>query len=185
MSRRRTRSIRVRFFVATEGISDSAFVRWIGFLCEASGNLIHLDIHPLNGGDPLSLVNEAVKKLKKRQSRISEMKIAASFLFLDSDRWDSTNARCNDAKFKADEASLDLVFLCPNLEGVLLRLHRGHEREFPQANDATSRLKTLWPDYEKKDIIARELQAKFDVDDLKRAVESDTEIRRFLSAISL
>ncbi len=79
---------------------------------------------------------------------------------------------------------MTLVWLQPNLEGLLIRLHEGYEaREF-QGEDTFAELQRLWPDY-KKSVSAAELHSRFCLDDLKRAAGYDDQLKLLLEVISL
>ncbi len=72
----------------------------------------------------------------------------------------------------------------PNHEGLLLRMMPGMEREIPDATSAETRLKRLWPDYQKP-MNARELGRKFSLDDLVRVAGVDSDLETLLKKIGL
>ena len=77
---------------------------------------------------------------------------------------------------------LQLVFLTPNLEGFLLRLHGGHEARFVVPDDAERLLRRLWPEY-RKPMSARDLERRFNLLDLERAAAHDTHLRDVLTLL--
>ena len=79
---------------------------------------------------------------------------------------------------------LQLVFLRPNLEGMLLRLHIGHERRFVVPDDAERLLQRLWPEY-RKPMSAGALARRFNLRDLERAAVHDTHLRDALTLLGL
>lgn len=85
----------------------------------------------------------------------------------------------------AQKADLDLVFLNPNSEGVLVRLHKGSEtRKMATTRDAERALKKLWPSYQKPPS-ADALRDRFGIDNLCRAAKHDEELRRLATALGL
>lgn len=80
---------------------------------------------------------------------------------------------------------LMLIRQVPCLEGVLLRLHPGHEQDSPEnAQDAENRLRQLWPKY-RKPTTRHQLAARFSFADLQRLAAVDGEIRQLLEIVGL
>jgi len=50
-------------FVGVEGKSERAFARFLAHCCEEAGLHLHLDVRPGNGGDSVSIVQEAGRRL--------------------------------------------------------------------------------------------------------------------------
>ncbi|MCY4431010.1 MAG: hypothetical protein OXC11_11550 [Rhodospirillales bacterium] len=93
-------------------------------------------------------------------------------MFLDSDRLAQDRAAGCDPETVAGRGDLQLVYLKQNLEGLLVRLHDGHESRFLGANEARRRLERLWPEYVKP-MSAAALGRRFGLDDLRRAAAHD------------
>lgn len=89
-----------------------------------------------------------------------------------------------DARKLADKSRLDLVLQCPNLEGLLLRLHPGHEYRRIQAQEAEDELRKVWPEY-RKPPTAEQLDRRFDLPDLLRAAGHDPHLQRLLEVLDL
>ena len=83
-----------------------------------------------------------------------------------------------------DGEDLSLVRLVPNLEGLLLRLHRGYENRFVSAQIAKRSLLRLWPEYNKPST-ADTLSRRFNFEDLQRVAQQDEEIRRAMEVLGL
>ena len=58
---------RRRFFVACEGESEGGYAALLQHLADESGLAIHLDIRTCHGGDPLAIVEAAVRELNSRR----------------------------------------------------------------------------------------------------------------------
>ena len=85
----------------------------------------------------------------------------------------------------AEAEGLLLIRQVPCFEGVLLRLHLDHEREFPKtAQEAHRRLAQLWPGYDKP-MTRPQLAARFSFADLQRLAEVDGQIRTLLEILGL
>lgn len=95
---------RRRFFVACEGDSEGAYAALLQRLADESGLAIHLDIRKCHGGDPLAIVNAAVKELNMRRIRRGEY--IAQAIFLDADRRNEVP----DRTVRADRLVLDNGF---------------------------------------------------------------------------
>lgn len=138
----------------------------------------------MTGGDPLALVEGAMMCRRKSEKRAGTGH-RHSLLFIDTDRLDDGSARSQKAIRLAEEACLTLIRQVPCFEGVLLRLHRGHENEFPiSAYEAERQLRRRWPEYDRP-MTRHQLAARFALADLQRLAQVDTEIRRLLQILGL
>ena len=81
---------------------------------------LHLNTKPADGGDSVVVVEEAVRYLNRHPGR---QDISARLVLLDSDRINQDKQAGRDAQSVASKEKLKLIFLHPNLEGLLLRLH--------------------------------------------------------------
>ncbi len=75
--------------------------------------------------------------------------------------------------------------LTPNLEGLLVRLHEGHEARLVPADDAERQLRKLWRKYGKGSLSADQLKRRFTLADLKRSAHHDEDLRRLLGTLGL
>lgn len=180
----RARTVRTRIFVACEGESENAFRAWLQDLCDEYRLFVHLDGARLQGGDPLALVQRALKRRWESQRKAGAGH-RRSLLFIDSDRLDDSSARSREASELAEAQGLFLIRQVPCFEAVLLRLHLNHEREFPMtAQEAQRRLAQLWPEYGKP-MTRYRLAARFSVADLQRLAAADEQIRSLLEILGL
>ena len=165
-------SRRSRFLGVGEGKSERAFATWLHRLCDGVGLRLHFDITIADGGDTRAIVEHAVEQREKRnRTRIRD---TGALVFLDADRVQADRG----SERGPGQGDLRLVWLKPNLEGVLVRLHNGNEALRLQPNEARSRPRQVSPDYEIP-TSADWLSGKFSLDDLRRAARHD----RGLSAV--
>ena len=179
MRRYRVESRRV-IFIGVEGVSDRAFVRFLQNCCDEKGLHLHLNTKPADGGDSVVVVEEAVRYLNRHPGRRD---ISDRLVLLDSDRIRQDKQAGRDAQSMASKEKLKLIFLRPNLEGLLLRLHEEHERKI-NVNNAMAELKKIWPEYSKQ-LTADQLSQRFSLSDLQRAAQYDTELKRLLKILGL
>jgi len=141
---------------------------------------LHLDTKSADGGDSVVVVEEAARDLNRHPRR---QNISARLVLLDSDRIERDKQAGRDAQSGASKGNLELIFLHPNLEGLLLRLHEGHENR-RIGNNAEAELKKVWPEYSKQ-LTADQLIQRFVLSDLQRAAQYDDELERLLEILGL
>jgi hypothetical protein len=106
-------------------------------------------------------------------------------LLIDADRLDDGSGRSGEAIRLAEAQGLLLIRQVPCIEGVLLRLHRGHNTDnLKSSKEAERQLCELWPGY-RKPITRHQLAARFGFADLRRLAEVDAEIRRLTEILGL
>ena len=103
---------------------------------------------------------------------------------LDADRVEQDRQAGRGPLVATNEFGLQLVYLQPNLEGLLLRLHDGYERRQVAARSALHELRAIWPEY-RKPPTADELSRHFTLDDLRRAARHDSELQQTLRVVGL
>ena len=181
MGRRGRVQPRTVIFIGCEGKSERAFVRFLAQLCQEAGLHLHLDARPGNGGDSVSVVQEARRHLEKHPDMKS---IKDSFVLLDRDRIAQDMKAGRDACVVASKWKIELLYLEPNLEGLLFRLHRGQERRRIAPGDTLKELRKVWPEYSKPPT-ATQLRQRFDLCALRRAARHDGELQRLLAVVGL
>lgn len=168
--------------MGVEGKSDRAFVQFLRQCCDEMGLHVHLDVKPGNGGDSVDVVEAAGRRLRSHPGR---REIKHRFVLLDSDRIRQDRQAGRDAFERARKWGLKLVFQNPNLEGLLLRLHEGHEQRSIGSEVAARELRKQWPEYEKASLSADRLKQRFALQDLQRAARHDQEFRKLLQVLGL
>lgn len=182
MPRRRTVEARRVIFIGVEGKSDRAFARFLQICCDGEGQHLHLNVKTASGGDSVAVVKEAVHHLARHLDRRD---INHSLVLLDRDRHAQDVQAGRDAQAVASKAKLEIIFQNPNLEGLLLRLHQGHESRAIVADNSLTELLRVWPEYSKSSLTAAQLQRRFTVSDLRRAARYDEGLRRLLYVLGL
>lgn len=107
-----------------------------------------------------------------------------ALVFLDADRLGQDRASGRDPDRVIGRELLQLVFLAPNLEGLLLRLHTGREARIVVPDDAERLLQRVWPEY-RKPMSARALERRFNLLDLERAATYDSQLQDALTLLGL
>ena len=169
-------------FIGVEGKSDRAFVNFLARICDDERLHLHLDVKPGSGGDSVAVVDEAGRRLSRHPDRRA---IRQRLVLLDSDRIETDRKAGRDARATASTWGLEVVLMMPKLEGLLIRLHTGHETRAVTARKAETELRKLWPGYEKGSLTSQELKRRFGLPDLKRAAQHDEELRKLLGALEL
>ena len=182
MARRRPVPRRKRILAVAEGDGEQALARWLQRLCDEQGLHLHLDVAVAGGNDTRWVVEFAVERRRRRND--SKMRDSGALVFLDSDRLDEDRAAGRDPETVRGRRDLELVYLRPKLEGLLIRLHPSHEKRSVAAKDAEKRLRKLWPEYDKP-MPARALAERFDLNDLRRAARHDPDLRNALTLLGL
>lgn len=183
-TRRRTKLVEPKrvIFIGVEGKSDLAFTRFLQFCCDEEGLYLHLNVTTGSGGDSVSVVREAARRLKMHPGRGD---ISHSLVLLDRDRYPQDVQAGRDAQAVASKAKLEIIFQNPNLEGLLLRLYLGHESRKIVAGDSMAELRTVWPEYKKSSLTAEQLRGRFAVSDLRRVARYDQGLRKLLDVLGL
>ena len=180
--RRRSRiEPRQIIFIGVEGPSERAFGQFLARCCDDAGLHLHLEVKPATGGDTMAVVEETKHRLERHPIR---KEIKTRLVLLDRDRLDQDINAGRDPHVLASKGNIELVFQEPNLERLLLRLHRGMERRRVSARDASAELRKVWPDY-RKPPTAIQLNQRFSDSDLRRAARYDGELGKLLGILGL
>lgn len=182
MPRRRPVEPRRVIFIGVEGKSDQSFVRFLQFCCDEKDRHLHLNVKTASGGNSVAVVKEAVRHLTRHLDRRD---ISHRLVLLDRDRHAQDVQAGRDAQVVASRSMLEIIFQKPNLEGLLLRLHPGHESRAIAAGDSMVELRRVWPEYRKSALTAEQLNRRFTISDLRRAASYDEELRRLLNVLGL
>lgn len=182
MPRRRLIPQRKRIIAVAEGDGDRSLAQWLQALCDEHGLHLHLDIDIAGGGDTRGVVEHAVRLRRRRAD--SRGRDKGAFVLLDADRIAADRANGRDPETVKGRGDLQLVYLTPNLEGLLVRLHDGYAARILTPNNAKQTLKQLWPTYEKPES-AVTLGKRFGLVNLLRAAAHDDDLRDVLILLGL
>ncbi|WP_458438079.1 hypothetical protein [Methylorubrum extorquens] len=119
---------RRRVFLACEGESEQSYGALLSRLINARHARTHLDIVLVQpgGGDPLAIVEQAIRLLNLRARRFGTYTSRA--VLLDTDKLGLTPGRDKQIESLADRHSLDLIWQSPCHEALLLRHLRAPNR---------------------------------------------------------
>ena len=168
-------------FVAGEGLSEQGYGRWIGRLGAVYGVPIAVRAEGLHGGDPLDLVNQAVRKLRIAERRGAKYPIRS--LFLDHDTFGKNPENDQLAIEIAQDKGFFLIQQMPCHEGFLLAHFDDCPNPIPNnPPEAMAILKQIWPNYS-KGMDAIRYGSVLSVGHLERARQRVRELDDLLSAI--
>ena len=182
MARRRAhRPQRRRIFVGCEGASEVGYVAFIRLLAEEAGLQVHLGIHDCRGGDPLAIIETAIRVHDSRRTKFGAY--AARSVFLDADRHGHHSARADRAKQLVKENGFGAIWSTPVLEALLLKHFSGSELLRTSTPDlALEALLSRWPEY-RKGMAALELRDRLDGAAVAGAARFEPALRAFLDSI--
>ena len=101
---------------------------------------------------------------------------------LDSDKLGVTTERDIIIPQLAERSNIKLIYSVPNFEAFLLRHFEGCENRMPPANESLNELRNVWPNYA-KGVDAKTLYRQLGKEGLRRAVNSEDDLRDFLVSI--
>jgi hypothetical protein len=182
MTRARRIRIRRRIFFGCEGESEQAYGALLQDLVSRHLHL-HIDaVIPLHGGgDPLSILERAVKVIKLKRNRTGTY--AVHGVLLDHDRIGSCPARDQQLYQLAERNGIHLIWQKPSHEGFLLHHVAGYESLRPSSpREAMESLRKIWPDY-RKNMTALELRSKIKLEDVLRACVTEPDLKGFLERL--
>ena len=142
---------------------------------------VHLDAKPQDGGGAVSVIKQAGRWLERNPPK---REYKTRLVLLDRDRVVEDPQEGDKAEKAAKRYGFEIVFQDPNLEGLLVRLHKGHEQRKIRASDSASELRKIWSEYQKPST-AEQLRQRFTLDDVRRAAAHDQHLRKLLEVIGL
>lgn len=183
MSQRRRIPKRLRFYVGCEGKCEAAYVSLIRDIGEEQGLRVTIEIDDLSAGEPLSRVQEAVRRSAQKEA--GKERFSGRFLLLDHDQAQLNPSKAAQAVELAKRNDLLMVWQYPCHEGLLLRHFEGHQNDNPaNCNLAEKALRKNWPEYQKP-MEKRDLAKRLDFVSVQRAAKVQPDLASFLEAIGL
>jgi hypothetical protein len=183
MRRRRPRiPIRTRIFFGCEGESEQGYGALLQHVADAQGKPhIALDLQVLGGGDPLAIVEEACRRVKKQASKYGEF--AVRTVLLDGDRRGQSADRDAQIPPLAAANRLLLIWAEPCFEGFLLRHLPGCQTLRPMtSSNSLASLRQRWPAYTKPMTQVR-LATRIGSNEIRAAGTVEAGLDLFLRAI--
>jgi hypothetical protein len=184
MSRLRIQQ-RTRIYFGCEGQSEQSYGARLSQIADGAGLHLYFDNDVLQpgGGDPLALVQLAIRRIKEKEAKRTSF--AFRVTLLDRDKWGVKPERDAQIESLAKQNRLHLIWQEPCHEGFLLRHMEGHEAARPVTSDLASQaLKRIWAEYHKP-MAAMHLAGKIDLKALRRASEVEARLAFLLDRIGL
>lgn len=166
---------RSRIFVGCEGESEQSYAKFLYQIVKQVGAHVHLDAQILSGGDPLSRVKVAIKKIETGTRLGGSYK--AKFLFLDFDQYDLKPENTREAKAQCIKNHIQIIWQKPDHEGFLAQ-------HFIAPGSNASKLEQEWPAY-RKATDARNYAKVITLEHVQRAAYHNTDFARFLAHLKL
>jgi hypothetical protein len=185
MSPRRASSIPQRrpVFIGCEGQSEVSYANFLLDLVNEAGVPVHLEVSDLGGGDPLSRIEKAIRRLEHLNRTRTALK--ERFALLDYDQVERDPQRADQAARKAADHNITIVWQRPCFEAMLLRhLPRCEASRPSDTLIAESRLRDQWPDYVKP-MSRNKLAHRLDIECVRRAAKVEPELAILLQCIGL
>jgi hypothetical protein len=151
-------------------------------LSDNNGLSVHLDTYTLTGGGYKTMLENAVQEHKKRVR--SKGAYRDRFLIVDGDRADGQDWPLEKLREEAAKHKFTVIVQRPKHEGLLYRMTRGKEHDIPSSSTAETKLRTVWPTYQKP-ANAHMLNSHFTLDDLVRLAGVDPDLDNLLRRIGL
>ena len=175
------RKPRKRIFLGSEGISERNYGQYLRLIADNHNLQVHIDCNYVTGGgDPLKVVQESIKLMKRHSRNHGDYLVKA--VMLDSDKLGRSTDRDNKIRPLAADHDVKLLYSAPNFEAFLLRHFPGCESKMPPANTSLSELEKVWPEYY-KGINARSIYKKLGEDVLMQTCMVEDSLRDFLISI--
>jgi len=157
----------------------------LGHIAEAAGLHVYIDNDVLQpgAGDPLALVQVAVRRIAEKERKRGVFSLRA--VLLDRDKWGQSPDRDRQTAPLAARSHLNLIWQNPRHEGLLLRHLEGQETLHPARGDlALQALKRVWPAYSKA-MPATLLATRIDLAAVHRACSVEPTLANFLIQMGL
>jgi len=176
---------RTRIYLGCEGQSEQSYAARLGQIADAAGLHIHIDNDVLRpgGGDPLALVQLAIRRIEEKE--LKRGTFAHRAVLLDRDRLGQVPERDRQVRSLISRTGLRLLWQDSCHESFLLRHFAGHTRARPAAGErAIEALKRIWPDYY-KGMPATQLATRIDIAAIRRVCAVEAQFADFLADIGL
>jgi hypothetical protein len=173
---------RQRIYLGCEGESEQSYGRLLNRITDDAGLHLHIDCDVLQpgGGDPLALLETAIRKI--RQKVLNRGPFVNCAVILDADKLRVSPDRDAQIRRLVQAHGIHLIWQRPCHEGFLLK----HlvQQDPPSTGLAVAALARLWPEF-RKGMSATELAMRIDQESVRRAANAEPDFRAFLALIGL
>jgi hypothetical protein len=176
---------RVRIYLGCEGQSEQSYAARLGQIADSAGLHLFIDNDVLQpgGGDPLALVELAIRRIAEKERKRGAFSLRA--ILLDRDKWGQTQDRDRQIAPLLAANGLSVIWQNPCHEGFLLRHFEGYETARPATSElAMQDLRRVWPEYYKA-MPASQLAARIDKAAVRRASPAEQQFTSFLDQIGM
>ena len=184
MSRLRIQ-LRKRIYLGCEGQSEQSYGARLGQIADAAGLHLYFDSDVLQpgGGDPLALVQLAIRRIREKEARRGVFAFRA--ILLDCDKVGAKPERDAQIRQLSSRNRLHLIWQDPCHDAFLLRHLEGQQTARPITSDlAEQALKGVWAEYQKA-MPAVRLAIRIDLHAVRRASSVEAALAAFLDQIGL
>lgn len=182
---RLTRPQRTPIFIGCEGQSEMGYAGWLRNLVLDRGLPFHLELYDLGrgAGDPLARIDMAIARLKHLER--SREPFARRYVFLDTDQLAADAGRANQARYRAADHDIVVIWQEPTHEAFLLRHLPGCDMHRPpDKRRADQALEKKWSSYHKP-TTAEEIERRLDLNGAYRVAAHLPELANLLRKIGL
>ena len=141
------KGIRTRIFVGCEGASERSYIRWLQALADEQNKSVHFDPHIAGGGDPLSVVEQSLTKMKAQERKTRKYKHRA--ILFDTDKIGQSPQRDAQIPVRLKGQNISLLSQEFDHEALLLRHFKNCHTLRPPKKRSLVELKKRWPEYDK------------------------------------
>jgi len=176
---------RKRIYLGCEGESEQSYGKRLNEIADEAGLHLHIDCDVLQpgSGDPLALIEMAVRHIRQKVS--NRGLFAHRAVILDADKLNISPDRDARIPRLAESHSIQLIWQRPCHEGFLLRHFPRRDTIRPlTAGLAMAALVNFWPEF-RKGMTARELATRIDQASVLRAAAVEPDLNAFLALIGL
>lgn len=185
---RRVRPIRPQrapIFIGCEGQSEMGYAGWLRNLARDRNVPVHLELSDLGrgAGDPLTRIDMAIERIERIER--NRERFVGKYLFLDTDQLADNLFRAEQARRRAQDRGISVIWQEPTHEGFLLRHFANcHTRRPPDKQTADQALSREWANYSKPST-AKDIEGRLAIDGARRVAASLPELEELLRVLNL
>lgn len=169
-------------FLGCEGKSEAGYGALLSRIVRDTPDLnlhVHVQILQPGAGDPLQLVEKALRTIRDLESRWSSFGIRA--VLLDVGAADKNKAAIAIARTGKIQ---HLIWQDPDHEAMLLRHLQNCQTKRPPRGATLAAIKREWPEYE-KGMPAQQLARRIILENIRCACAVEADLRAFIAALKL
>ena len=174
---------RRRVFLGCEGQSEVSYAALLSRIDDARSKSLFIDNVDLGGGDPLFIVEAALRQIRDRENKRGAYEIRA--VILDGDTLGRSAERDREAHRLLANNQIMPIWQQPCHEALLLRHLPDCATRRPSTTlDAMTQLRARWSQYERP-MSAIRLAERLNLEAIDQAASVETELHNFLARLRL